>query len=121
MREELIKFDRYQKQFKFLYENRIETVGKLITYYKETESKISEIIEMKREIYSHRTEENDNEVNEKIRIMNNKLRKLRNELCLCKNIYADSQLISRNRSRVSELIKQAEMEESENEHKRRSR
>lgn len=121
MREELIKFDRYQKQFKFLYENRIEPVGELITYYRETESKISEIIEMKIEIYSHRTEKNDNEVNAKIRIMNNKLRKLRNELCLCKNIYADSQLISRNRSRVSELIKQAEMEESENEHKRRSR
>ena len=53
MREELIKFDRYQKQFKFLYENRIETVGELITYYRETETKISEIIEMKREIYSH--------------------------------------------------------------------
>lgn len=121
MREELTKFERYKKQFEFLYENHIETVGELVSYHKTTESKIAEITEMRKELYAQRTEENKDEINNQARIMNNEIRKLRAELSLCKNIYKDSQNIKNTQSRVEELKRQAEMEEMENEHKRRSR
>ena len=121
MREELTKFERYKKQFEFLYENHIETVGELVEYHKDTEAKIADICEMKKELYSQRIEENKDEINEKARIMNDELRKLRGELTLCKNIYKDSQNIKGYQNRVEELNKQAELEEMENEHKRRSR
>lgn len=121
MREELTRFERYKKQFAFLYENHIETVGELVRYHKDTEEKIADICEMKKELYAQRTEENKDEINEKARIMNKELRELRGELSLCKNIYKDSQNIRNYQSRVDELKKQVELEEMENEHKRRSR
>ena len=121
MREELTKFERYKKQFEFLYEHHIETVGELVCYHKTTESKIAEITEMRKELYAQRTEENKDEINNQARIMNKELRKLRAELSLCKNIYKDSQNIKNTQSRVEELRRQAELEEMENEHKRRSR
>ena len=76
---------------------------------------------MKKELYAQRTEENKDEINAKARIMNKELRKLRAELSLCKNIYKDSQNIKNTQSRAEELRRQAELEEMENEHKRRSR
>ena len=76
---------------------------------------------MKKELYAQRTEENKDEINIRAGIMNKELRKLRAELSLCKNIYKDSQNIKNTQSRVEELRRQAELEEMENEHKRRSR
>ena len=43
MREELIKFERYQKQFHFLIENNIETTGQLNDMKQNTEDKIAEL------------------------------------------------------------------------------
>ena len=83
--------------------------------------RIAEITEMRKELYAQRTEENKDEINNQARIMNNEIRKLRAELSLCKNIYKDSQNIKNTQSRAEELRRQAELEEMENEHKRRSR
>lgn len=43
LREELIKFERYQKQFHFLYDNDIETSGQLIEMKLKSEDRISEL------------------------------------------------------------------------------
>ena len=76
---------------------------------------------MKKQLFAQRTDEYKDVINENARIMNNEIRKLRAELSLCKNIYKDSQNIKNTLSRVEELKRQAELEEKENEHKRRSR
>ena len=43
MRDELVKFERYQKQFHFLIENNIETTEQLIGFKKNTEKKLSDL------------------------------------------------------------------------------
>lgn len=121
MREELSKFERYQKQFKFLYEHNIETVGDLTEYHSKTEEKISDITAMKKELYATRTEDNKEEIKEQAQIFNNTLRKLRGELRLCKSIYSDAQTISSRHSQAEAMQKQSEMEVMQNEHKRRGR
>lgn len=40
MREEIIKFDRYQKQFHFLIDNDIETIEQINVFKESAESKI---------------------------------------------------------------------------------
>lgn len=121
MRDELIKFDRYQKQFKFLYENNIETVADLTDRHSLTKVKINELTEERKVLYAQRTEENKDEVKEKAAEINIALRLLRSELRMCENIYGDALVIEEKQKQADELIKQAELEVNENEHKRRSR
>lgn len=51
MREELIKFERYQKQFHFLIENNIETTEQLIGFKKNTEKNISDLVFQRGKLY----------------------------------------------------------------------
>lgn len=44
MRDEIIKFEHYQKQFHFLIENNIETTEQLKTFKKDVENKMSELL-----------------------------------------------------------------------------
>ncbi len=121
MRDELIKFDRYQKQFKFLYEYNIETVADLTDHHSLIKVKIDELTNERKELYARRTPENKDEVKEKAKEINRALRMLRSELRMCEKIYGDAVVIEEKKKMAEELIKKAELEVDENEHKRRSR
>ena len=55
MRDELIKLDRYQKQFKFLYKNNIETGTQLSEFQKSKEDKINELVEERKLLYASKS------------------------------------------------------------------
>ena len=86
-----------------------------------TKVKIDELVNQRKELYAQRTEENKDEVKEKAAEINIALRLLRSELRMCENIYGDALVIEEKQKAANDLIKQAEMEVNENEHKRRSR
>ncbi len=121
MRDELIKFERYKKQFKFLYDNGIETGAELQALQKAKEDKISDLISTRKQLYAERTDENFDEIKEKANKINAELTALRVDVRLCKSIFKDSYRISEKKHRAEELQRQADKEMRENEHKRRSR
>ncbi len=121
MRDELIKLDRYQKQFKFLYKNNIETGTQLSEYQKAKEREIDDLVNERKLLYASRTEENADEVKDEADKINTKLRELRKEVKMCKAISVDSYKISQKYKQAKALIKQAELEVMQNEHKRRGR
>ena len=121
MRDELIKFDRYKKQFEFMYKNEIETGSQLTAHRKAKEDKINDLVEERKKLYSSKTEDNEQEVKMKADKINAELRALRKEIKMCNSIALDSYKISQRQQKVTELINQAEMEAKANEHKRRGR
>ena len=86
-----------------------------------TKVKIDELTKERKALYAGRTPENKDEVKEKATEINVALRLLRSELRMCENIYGDALIIEEKKKTADELIKQAELEVDENEHKRRSR
>lgn len=121
MRDELIKFDRYKKQFEFMYKNEIETGTQLSEYRKSKEDKINDLIEQRKKLYASKNEDNEQEIKSKAQAINDELRALRKEIKMCNAIALDSYKISQKQQKVQELQKQAEMEAKANEHKRRGR
>lgn len=121
LRDELIKFDRYQKQFKFLYRNNIEDGTQLSALQKSKEDKINDLVNERKTLYASRTDENESEIKEKVNEINKELQALRVDVRMCKSIAVDSYKIARKSQEVKNLLKQAEMEMKANEHKRRGR
>ena len=121
MRDELTKLERYQKQFKFMYRNNIETVTELTAYHKGLEEKVNDLVNDRTLLYKDRTDENFEEVKEKASKINAELNALRKEMRMCKAIYKDAQRISEKYKQAEALQKQAEQELMKDEHKRRSR
>lgn len=121
MREELTKLERYQKQFKFLYQNGIETGNQLSALQKAKEQRMDALIAKREHLYSARTTENALEVKEQAKEINTELAALRSEVRICKAIFADSYKIAEKKRQAEELILQAEREAKEHEHKRRGR
>ena len=121
MRDELIKFDRYQKQFKFLFTHNIETGEDLQKYQKDKEAKVEILITRRKKLYEERTDENCDEVKDQAKEINTELNELRKEIRLCKAIFKDSYKIAEKKRQALALQKQADKELRENEHKRRIR
>ena len=121
MREELLKLDRYQKQFKFLNNNKIETVEHLTAYQSQKTDEIKQLILQRKQLYKERTDENCEEIKKQISEINSALRAKRSEVRLCKSIYEDAQHISEKQMQAQELAQSSEKEVIRNEHKRRSR
>ena len=121
MRDEMIKFDRYQKQFKFLFSHGIETGEDLHKYQKDKETEVEILITRRKKLYEERTDENCDEVKDQAKEINAELNELRKEIRLCKAIFKDSYKIAEKKRQALALQKQAEKEMRENEHKRRSR
>ena len=101
MREELIKFERYQKQFHFLIENNIETTEQLIGFKKNTEKKLSDLGFQRNRLYGK------NDSTAEIKTINAKLRKLRKNMRICNNIFADAERIREYTNYVYRLEKEA--------------
>ena len=121
MRDEMIKFDRYQKQFKFLFSHGIETGEDLQKYQKDKEAEVEILITRRKKLYEERTDENCDEVKDQAKEINAELNELRKEIRLCKAIFKDSYKIAEKKRQALALQKQADKEMRENEHKRRSR
>lgn len=121
MRDELIKFDRYQKQFKFLYSHNIETGNDLQKYQTDKETEIDILIGRRKKLYEGRTDGNCDEVKEKAKEINTELTELRKEVRMCKAIFKDSYKIAEKKRQANALQQQADKEMRENEHKRRIR
>lgn len=121
MREELLKMERYQKQFKFLNENKLETVSELTAYHKNKSDEMEELITQRKQLYSERTDENCEEIKKQVSEINSAIRKIRSELRMCKSIYEDAEHIAEKQKQIQSLTKQAEKEVNRDEHKRRSR
>ena len=121
MREEMIKFDRYQRQFKFLFSHDIETGEDLQKYQKAKETEVDDLIARRKTLYNERNDENCDEVKEKAKEINAELNEIRKEIRLCKAIFKDSYKIAEKKRQALALQKQADKELRENEHKRRIR
>ena len=121
MRDEMIKFDRYQKQFKFLFSHGIETGEDLQKYQKDKETEVEILITRRKKLYEERTDENCDEVKDQAKEINAELNELRKEIRLCKAVFKDSYKIAEKKRQALALQKQADKELRENEHKRRSR
>lgn len=80
MREELVKFERYQKQFLFLYDNDIETTEQLTSFKKNAENKIDKLIAERKQLYGN------DDTKDKIAQINNDLRELRKDVRMCDRI-----------------------------------
>ena len=121
MRDEMIKFDRYQKQFKFLFTHNIETGEDLQKYQKDKEAEVEILITWRKKLYEERTDENCDDVKDQAKEINAELNEIRKEIRLCKAIFKDSYKIAEKKRQALALQKQADKELRENEHKRRSR
>lgn len=121
MREEMIKFDRYQKQFKFLFSHDIETGEQLQKYQQSREAEIDILITQRKKLYDERNDENCDEVKEKAKAINTDLNELRKEIRMCKAIFKDSYKIAEKKRQAMDLQEQADKELMKDEHKRRSR
>ena len=121
MRDEMIKFDRYQKQFKFLFTHNIETDEDLQKYQKGKETEVEILITRRKKLYEEGTDKNCDEVKNQAKEINAELNELRKEIRLCKTVFKDSYKIAEKKRQALALQKQADKELRENEHKRRSR
>lgn len=101
MRDELIKFERYQKQFRFLYDNDIETVEQLQTFKENAENKIAELTIRRSKLYDKTDSKTE------IKAINAELRELRKNLRTCNNIFADVGRIREHADYVARLEQEA--------------
>lgn len=100
MREELIKFDRYQKQFYFLIDNDIETVDQLNSIKQADEYRIEELTSKRPRLYKNPA------ANTEIADINDKLNELRKRLRMCNNILQDAKHIREHYNKAIQLEKQ---------------
>ena len=126
MREELIKMERYQKQFRFLYDNSIETAEQLGAFEKEKEASINDLVEQRKKLYNERNNEDEQgkeEITKQVTVINFILKKCRADVRMCKAIFTDTEKLEEKYRQAQALQEEAikETEVSKHEHKRRSR
>lgn len=101
MRDELVKFERYQKQFHFLIDNDIETAEQLNNFNENAELKISELVIQRSRLYGK------TDSTAEIKTINAELRILRKNIRMCNNIFADAERIKECTNYVYRLEKEA--------------
>ncbi len=104
MRRELIRFDRYQRQFLYLRKNRIETQAQLSMQYDAIQAEIDALTYRRRDLYKLRRA-GDDTVTAEIEAITQQLRPLRRKLKLCLQIEEDS-------PRMKEAVKEAKEQKS---------
>jgi hypothetical protein len=104
LREDVIKFDRYAKQFRFLYAHGIETMDDLAAFQTTAQKQIEIKISERKPLYAERREapsgEMVSELSAQISGMTATLREFRREIVLCKRIQNDIPAIQVNIERV---------------------
>lgn len=90
MREEIRKFDRYQRQFAYLMKNRIETAAQLTMQHDALQAEIDALTDRRRGLYNDRRAGRGGEATALgIDSITARLRGLRRELKLCVRIEED--------------------------------
>ncbi|MCI9670164.1 MAG: relaxase/mobilization nuclease domain-containing protein [Lawsonibacter sp.] len=90
LREEIIKFDRYQKQFSYLMKNHIETETQLSMQYDALQAEIDALTDQRRDLYNaKRAGRLGEDAAAEIPAITARLRELRWELKLCIRIEGD--------------------------------
>jgi hypothetical protein len=87
VRREVAKLQRYQKQFCFLLQYRIETDSQLALLGDALQGQIDLLVDYRRELYGARREGRD--VGTELETVNDKLRSTRRELTICRKITED--------------------------------
>ena len=104
MREELVKFEHYQKQFHFLIDNDIETIGQLNDIKQNAEDKIAELTLKRTKLYSKPNSKDE------IFDINTELKKLRAKLRICNDILEDTKHIQKHYNKALELEEEAKIQ-----------
>ena len=123
MRDELIKMERYQKQFRFLYDNNIETAEQLKQYQSKQEARINDLVEQRKNLHQERNSEDEQgkeEITRPVTVINGILKECRSDVRMCKAIFADAEKLEEKCRQAQALQKEAERV-IKHEHKRRSR
>ncbi len=115
MREELVKFERYQNQFHFLMENDIETTGQLNDVKQNAEDKIAELTLKRTSLYSKP------DAKDEIFDINAGLKELRAKLRMCNNILEDAERIQIRYNRALELDNEAKRQDRDRKRNQLSR
>ena len=90
LREEITKFDRYQRQFTYLMKNRIETAEQLSMQYDALQTEIDTLTDQRRDLYrAKRAGQGGESVTQNITRITGRLRELRRDLKLCARIESD--------------------------------
>ena len=97
MRDELVKFEHYQKKFHFLIDNDIETTEQLKIFKENAEGKISKLTFQRSRLY------NKTDSTAEIKAINTELQKLRKDMRMCNNIFQDIETI-REHQKTAELL-----------------
>lgn len=87
IRQEAAKLRRYQRQFRFLRENRIETVQELSMLHDALQAQIDALTERRKGLYEWKRRGMD--VTQELSAVNERLRQTRRSLNLCQSIEAD--------------------------------
>lgn len=87
IRKEVTKLQRYQRQFRFLLQYRIETDSQLVMLGDALQGQIDMLVDYRRELYGARREGRD--VEAELETVNGKLRSTRRELTICRQITED--------------------------------
>lgn len=87
IRQEAAKLRRYQRQFRFLRENRIETVQELSMLHDALQAQIDALVERRKGLYEWKRRGMD--VTRELSAVNERLRQARRSLNLCRSIEAD--------------------------------
>ena len=87
IRKEVTKLQRYQKQFRFLLQYRIETDNQLAMLGDALQGQIDLLVDYRKELYGQRREGLD--VEAELGTVNQKLRSTRRELTICRQITED--------------------------------
>lgn len=87
IRQEAAKLRRYQRQFRFLRENRIETVRELSMLHDALQAQIDALTERRKGLYEWKRRGMD--VTQELSAVNERLRQTRRSLNLCQSIETD--------------------------------
>lgn len=109
LRADLARLDKYRRQFRFLYDNRIESTTELGWYADALKNEIDILLEQRKPLYKERQSVPNNEhaeITARIESINAALRPLRHKLRLCKQVQEDADEIQHKTETVQALLEQ---------------
>lgn len=120
LREDFLKFNRYQKQTQLLWEHRLETLDDVQAYKADLENQIQHLVRQRKVLYRKKQGPEKAAREEQIQKLTKQIKALRHEFYICADIEADAAMVQE-KLRQAELTAQQERNEvKEDEYKRRS-
>lgn len=108
MRDEIIKFERYQKQFKFLHIHGIENAEQLQKYQTVQEQRIEDLTGNRKKLYTERDKTNEQaEIIQQISKINDTIKMCRADVRMCKAIFSDANRVKEKYNQAQKLQTQA--------------